>query len=108
MLEDLLARLRRWLAGPLPADETGQPYLLDAPFGVDLVERQGWRFEVTFTEAVARVEPARIAEFATRLGGLPGITRVKHDGREVWVGTRLSWDRFQELAFRTWEEGAEV
>jgi hypothetical protein len=100
----------RWLgrvlrpAGAAADDaDVGQPYLMDLPFAIDLVERDGWRFEITFAEDVAAREPERIAAFVRELDAANvGVIVAQDDGRTILTTGRVSTDRIEAAALRAW------
>jgi hypothetical protein len=77
-------------------DDIGQPYLLDVPFAIDLVERDGWRFEIRFDADVTARDPERIAAFAHELAAADvGTVVAQDDGRTVLTRGRTSIERMQ-------------
>jgi hypothetical protein len=97
-------RLIGVLAGePKPDPDIGQPYLLGVPFGVDLVERDGWRFALTFDADVAAAEPDRIAAFARKLAKeRVGVIAPQDDGRTILTRGLISTERMEAAAIRAW------
>jgi hypothetical protein len=84
-------------------DDVGQPHLLDVPFGIDLVERDGWRFEITFDEDVAAREPERIAAFVHALAAENvGAVVAQNDGRSILTRGRTSIERMQTAVLQAW------
>jgi hypothetical protein len=83
--------------------DVGQPYLLDLPFQIELVERDGWRFEITFDIEVAAREPERVAAFARELSAASvGVIVPQNDGRTILTKGRVSMDRMDEAVLRAW------
>ena len=84
-------------------EDVGQPYLLDLPFGIDLVERDGWRFEIRFDEDVAAREPERIAAFVRMLvADDVGMIVPQDDGRTILTKGRTSMEQMALAALRAW------